>query len=308
MNDDPYIERKRLTFAQAEGAVPLPQQLALGEVSPELRAKLWVIVHESLLCSRQHYDWTSYRQGSYLQKPWSEILYRKHILRDHRMADEFKNSFEDLSPELKQVFQRGGYIEIFDLLEWFLHQSGCPLDADKVQIALKTSRAAYRLLDDGKTIVPIVSDTDRQTLDRAFVDLAKSEFEGARTHLVAAASHLTRGDAAGSIRESIHAVESVARCLGGTNSLAGALQRLKADKKLHPALERSFKDLYGFTSDEKGIRHPLLDKGNSNVDETDAIFMIGACSAFVSYLVGKVRTEEPQTAAQLPKTATGRRR
>ena len=41
--------------------------------------------------------------------------------------------------------------------------------------------------------------------------------------------------------------------------------------------------------DEKGIRHPLLDKGDAEVDETDALFMIGACGAFVSYLINKSR-------------------
>jgi hypothetical protein len=35
--------------------------------------------------------------------------------------------------------------------------------------------------------------------------------------------------------------------------------------------------LYGYTSDQKGIRHPLLDDGTADVDEADAMFMIGAC-------------------------------
>jgi hypothetical protein len=44
------------------------------------------------------------------------------------------------------------------------------------------------------------------------------------------------------------------------------------------------------TSDEKGIRHPLLDDGTAKVDETDALFMLGACAAFVSYLINKARS------------------
>jgi hypothetical protein len=43
----------------------------------------------------------------------------------------------------------------------------------------------------------------------------------------------------------------------------------------------------GYTSDENGIRHALLDDGTAKVDETDALFMIGACAAFVSYLLSK---------------------
>jgi hypothetical protein len=81
----------------------------------------------------------------------------------------------------------------------------------------------------------------------------------------------------------------VARTIGGTRSLAGALQKLASKSYVHPALKSSFTALYGFTSDEKGIRHPLLDGGAAKVDETDAIFMIGACAAFVSYMIGKHR-------------------
>jgi hypothetical protein len=38
--DDPYAERKKLTFEEAERAVPLPTQLKLKEISQELRAWL----------------------------------------------------------------------------------------------------------------------------------------------------------------------------------------------------------------------------------------------------------------------------
>jgi hypothetical protein len=34
----------------------------------------------------------------------------------------------------------------------------------------------------------------------------------------------------------------------------------------------------------------LLEAGAPAVDETDALFMIGACAAFVSYMINKVRT------------------
>jgi hypothetical protein len=56
------------------------------------------------------------------------------------------------------------------------------------------------------------------------------------------------------------------------------------------ARDGGFGSLYGFTSDEDGIRHPLLDSVAAQVDETDALFMIGACAAFVSYLINKAST------------------
>jgi hypothetical protein len=59
--------------------------------------------------------------------------------------------------------------------------------------------------------------------------------------------------------------------------------------RVHPALRNGFGNLYGFTSDEKGIRHPLLEKPDAQVDETDALYMLGSCAAFVSYLINKAR-------------------
>jgi hypothetical protein len=57
---------------------------------------------------------------------------------------------------------------------------------------------------------------------------------------------------------------------------------LKKIPDLHPALQKSFLALYGFTSDASGIRHSLLDE--PNLTYVDAKFMLAACAAFVSYL------------------------
>lgn len=284
MADDPYAERKKLTFAQAEGAACLPQQLALKQVSQELRALLWHSVHTSMEEAKVRNIDIKYAR---IEEPWSTILYWKHVSRDHKMADDFTNNYLTHITAIRSIFEQGTYVEIFDFVQWLLSLSWHSIDASEIRITLEDSRAAYRLLDDDQTIVPITTDEDAATLNRAFADLARSEFDGARQHLREAARHLTEGDAASSIRESVHAVESVARKLGGTNSLAGALQRLKLKRTLHGAMEQGFKNLYGFTSDEKGIRHPLIDEPSANVDESDALFMIGACSAFVSYLINR---------------------
>jgi hypothetical protein len=68
--------------------------------------------------------------------------------------------------------------------------------------------------------------------------------------------------------------------------------KLEQKSNIHGALKKGFLALYGFTSDEQGIRHPLLDKEAPAVDEADAMFMIGACSAFLSYLTNKSRATD----------------
>jgi hypothetical protein len=126
-------------------------------------------------------------------------------------------------------------------------------------------------------------------MERAFADLEATEFHGARQHLRNAGEELTNGNNAGSIRESIHAVESVVRTLEQDGDFAKALAKLDAKVKIHGAMKIGFDKLYGFSSDEKGIRHSLLDQSAAKVDEVDALFMIGACAAFVSYLINKSR-------------------
>ncbi|WGS63939.1 hypothetical protein [Marinitoga aeolica] len=48
------------------------------------------------------------------------------------------------------------------------------------------------------------------------------------------------------------------------------------------------KKLYGYTSDEKGIRHALLEGESTNISFDEAKFMLVSCSAYVNYLIEKV--------------------
>lgn len=284
---DEYERRKNLTFAQAEGAEPLPTQLQLKELSPELRSRLWHVIYNSLLESRAQPDYSK----AVLTNPWRQILYDMHVFHNHRMADDFSYLFDDWRIILKNLFVHGDYIKVFDFIQWVLRHPARPNRFDeRIAIALRGARAAYAV-QNGYTIIPIASAEEGKTLERAFADVASSEFGGARTHLHSAASALTRGDYAESIRESIHAVESVARILEpSAQTLAPALAALAKASMIHSSLSGGFAKLYGFTNDEKGIRHPLLDEPVAAVDEADALYMLGSCAAFVSYLINKART------------------
>ena len=105
-------------------------------------------------------------------------------------------------------------------------------------------------------------------------------------HLRRASECINAGDWAGSVRESIHSVESVARQLdsGAAKTLEPALKSLEKRGALHTALKDAFSKLYGYTSDEQGIRHALLDQPEANVGIDEAVFMLGACASFASYL------------------------
>jgi hypothetical protein len=277
-------ERKRLTFEQAEGAEPLPSQLKPKEISPRLRARLWLEIYGFL---KEGYYYNPDGADQILE-PWESIFYSMHVDRDHKPADEFDNDFDTLVDDAKNKIFHGNYVEVFGWIQHVLRSNAPNGFAGRIQAALQEGKAAYRVVG-GNTIAPIGSEAESETIVRAFGDLRAREFRGAQQHLRNAAEKLTSSDNASSIRESIHAVESVVRVLEPKGDFAKALAKLDAKIGIHGALKAGFGSLYGYTSDENGLRHALLDAEAAKVDDTDALFMIGACAAFVSYLINKSR-------------------
>jgi hypothetical protein len=55
---------------------------------------------------------------------------------------------------------------------------------------------------------------------------------------------------------------------------------------LHPALRTAFSSLYGYTSDEDGIRHAILESQNVGFDE--AKFFLVVCSTFSNFVQAKI--------------------
>ena len=93
-------------------------------------------------------------------------------------------------------------------------------------------------------------------MQQAIKKIRESGMKGASTHLREAAKHINAQRFADSVRDSIHAVESVACVIAQKEnaSLGQALDSLeKANLLKHPALKDAFKKLYGYTSNEQGI-------------------------------------------------------
>ena len=92
------------------------------------------------------------------------------------------------------------------------------------------------------------------------------------------------------IVQSIHAVVSVARKIdpAANTTLSPALDSLHNQGLLnHKGLSAAFKTLYGYTSQEEGLRHPLVFNKEANVGQEESVFFFGACAAFAGYLVRK---------------------
>jgi hypothetical protein len=277
------VDRRNLTFLQAEGQVSLPRQLALREVSAELTAKLWDVYYTELLRTKRQLDYSKDRLGS----AWTAILRDWFVHHEHGFADEFSHVLEDWLAPLKAKFVRRNYLEIFEFVQFTIRHPEAPYNFEgRVANALSQSRAAYFV--DGTTIFPKASVEEGAALQAALIVLRGSEYGGARAHLSAAANLLSEGDYGGSVRESVSAVESIARSIEpSADKLSTALAKLHNGKRIHQGLKAAFNSLYGYASDEEGVRHALVFQDQPHVGEAEAIFMIGACASFVTFVIGK---------------------
>ena len=92
------------------------------------------------------------------------------------------------------------------------------------------------------------------------------------------------------IQESFNAVEAWLKNEYGEPKadFRVALQKLKEQGKLdiHPTLVNAFKDFYAYMSDEKGLRHALLDK-SAKFDFEETKCMIVFCCTMINYLETK---------------------
>lgn len=276
-----------MTFAQAEGVAELPSQLQPKQISDQLRSMVWA----ELLKTIQTAEIDSvFNRGRRVVGKWRNILFDRHVYLNHRPSDEFDSGWDRQKTILKSIIWNGDYVEFLDFLQYVLRHNDAPYELDeKLDRILRVSQAAYILVDKN-TFVPKQTKEEAETFVAALNTAESAGLRGPRQHLLNAAGACSTGRFADSVRDSIHAVESVAiQLVPGTKELGPALKKLDDAKAIHGAMKAGFGSLYGFASDEQGIRHSLLDKDAANVDEADAMFMLGACAAFVSYLINKGR-------------------
>lgn len=269
-----------LTFGQSIGVTPMPSQLAPREISTELSAHLFAAFYYDMNLQKENHGWEDH-----LRSDWRVIMNTWFIFKMHLPADEVSTTVEDNIRYVKSLLYSQDYVKVFDFAQFVCRSEKCPPSIrSNVGKALVDCRSAYRLID--KTIIPITSEADATSVQEAFKVAELNPAQGPRTHMKAAAEALTEGDWAGSVRESISAVESAAIVVEpAADTLGKALATLERKRRLHGGLKQAFGALYGYTSDADGVRHALVLENKADVNEADAMFMFGACTAFVSYLL-----------------------
>lgn len=287
------LSQKNLTFSQVWDYEKLPGPLKPEKISQEARTRLWNNLYDAVRHCLTPYG---YYVNCITLPPWHDILHDLHAYFFNFELDRWDNDFKVFIKNYKNFIYASKFNEIFDLLQYIMRHSQCPSKfINDVAETFKQCQLAYIVCKEFPvTIFPATTKTEGKAILETLKRLHDNEFLGAETHLQKAADFMNQGEYADSIRESINSVESVARKLNSkpSNSLDKSLKVL--DGEIHPALKRGLLALYGYTSDEKGIRHSLIDEGQANVGIDEAVFMLGACASFASYLLRKHKTEFPQ--------------
>jgi hypothetical protein len=272
-----------MKFSERQGLRTAKETVQLESMDKDLRNGLWNSFQLHYLERvNSQYIRTS-RYDDFFRDLWLNFF--KYPL------DTLDNHYNNTRSEIREWFFGWHWFEVYDFIE-YVASVECHTDEDDFidtcNIILERELSAYRFIDG--IISPITNEHEINEIDEAIQTAKDNNLRGVREHLETALlkmSDRTNPDYRNSIKESISAVEAIAKKIsnGSKDSLGGALDKIRGKIKLHPSLEQGFKKIYGYTSDEGGIRHSMSDE--SNCDLEDAKYMLIASSAFVNYLITK---------------------
>jgi len=254
-------------------------------MSQELRNSLWNVLDEMIWST----DGYIYRHaGNPEIEHFSRHLWFHYFKKpiDSRPGITQKY-YSEVLKAIRDYFFKCEWYEVYDFIAFVAQYYHNKANIHRaINIILERELSGYRLIE-GE-----ISDiTDKQEVEMLEEALRDTKFEGVTAHLKQALKLLNNRqnpDYRNSIKESISAVESMAMVVTGNPkaTLGDALRILEKGGKLHPALKEGFSKLYGYTSDEGGIRHAMLSE--PNIDAHDAKFFLVSCTSFVNYLKSKI--------------------
>ena len=273
-----------LTFSQREGKTSLPEPMQLEQVPRKFKQLIWLAI-EQAIDSQSKIHKKYYKRNNSIER----------ILFDYRhdiqglLASDARHEWWDGSGDpradkswMEKLLNEAEYHDVLSFVEFIMRHETCPGTLyDNIKSAFDQIPMAYFVQDVNglSTIIPRFSDEAGEAIQQAIESIEQAEMEGATTHLSEAAKHINAQQYTDAIADSIHAVESVARLISPkqAKTLGPALDSLEnAGVIKHKALKGAFSKLYGYTNDEQGIRHPLLDKDSPDVGLDEAMFMFGA--------------------------------
>ncbi len=281
-----------MKFSQRIGEEPI-KEIQLNSMDDALRTSLWNVFLQSFLLHESRRT---------LQDSGIYVLYKRIWCWFLKLPlDECPSDLSNATSEIKRIFSYSEWHQVYDFIEYVMDNLNLmdnpyctPFSDSKDDYIsifnhiLKEEFSGYRFID-GR-LSPITNEHEMEAVKTALDNSKSKKLSGVHEHIKTANSNIsnkTDPDYRNSIKESISAVESIVKLIANDSNgtLPKALKKIGETIKLHPAQIEGFIKLYGYTSDESGIRHGLTEKDNSDFE--DAQYMLVSCSAFVNYLIMK---------------------
>ena len=278
-----------MSFSERYGYKPVKEIIQIESMDEPLRNGIWSLLKIYIW---DHVTYSSGVYGYYLSSN-DEIrglcngLWFNYF---KKPLDTLNNNWTIVLEQLRQYFFECEWYEVYDFVEFCANNYRRYQFRDKFMAAcnalFEKEMSAYRFIDG--VITKITEQQELLEIEQAL----ESSLGPINAHLRRALelmSDRNSPDYRNSVKESISAVESfVMHVLGEDKGTLGQLiKKLEDEVGLHPALKTAFSNLYGYTSDEGGIRHALSEQ--ENVDFNDAKFMLVVCSSFINFVEGKMQ-------------------
>ena len=281
----------QMRFSERQGFKKVREILQTDSIDDGLRSRLWnVFMDRCLNASDSEF---LYRSGKNRFRDFCAALWHDHF---KRPVDGIPDTVLGVIGQIRQHFFSCQWYEVYDFVEFVANRPIWTSTKNAIEDfneVLAEELSAYRFVA-GK-LAPISSEQEKSAIERA-VSQTSNSYSTTSEHLRQAIDLLARKptpDFRNSIKESISAVEALCAIVTGDAkaTLGQALKLIGTQAKLHGALRLAFEKLYGYTSDANGIRHALMEE--NTLEQEDAVFMLVACSAFVSYLIAKESRRNP---------------
>lgn len=272
-----------MKFSQRIGKTGVRECLQIEDIDTVLKNRLWNNIIKDFL--RKLGD--VMRRNVYIDI-WTEFFTNP--------IDEFPEGLHgsyanENNRYIKHWFSLTEWYEIYNFIEFIASIDSKVSNTkfiEECNKSLEREMSGYRIV--GGCVVQITTEEEIDAIESALTSTSK--WKPVNQHLKTALKYLAdreSPDYRNSIKESISAIESFCNIITGDTkaTLGQALKEIESKWEIHKALKASFSSLYGYTSDESGIRHSLLENGQE-IRFEDAKFMLVSCSAFVNYLKIKI--------------------
>lgn len=250
-------------FSERHGFTRRREAFQLNSMDEKLRTALY-----NYLYKRFEHEGSGYEMAKIV---WGWFWYQT--------LDTFPTHAEFLR-HLKEKVLKGDWYRVYDLLEFLLRMDF--VDSKAVNFILEKEMSGYRVIKG--LIVPITDKAELEELEKAAS--LPDPFAGVRVHISSALEKLAQRpepDLRNAVKEAISAVESAARIITGREKATlGDLLKILEEQGLHSALREAWSKLYGYTSNENGVRHAMIEE--PAIDFTLAKYLVVACAAFVNFL------------------------